>query len=366
MMNSGLLVVASYDGSIQALHAHDGSTCWTHQSAHPFMGRALARLADSVIAEAADGYVVALAIDDGAVRWETTLPDATLISEEDNVRVEASRTQVVVQLGLQCFCVNAADGRILWRGAPSPESRGGWWVLAVTEERVYVVAREGPQHYVTVALSAWDGTPQWGTIEQSAGEPPWDTTPPLVEAEADGVVYTYGLGLHAIEAATGRLLWSQAEIPYFRVGSLAIWRDEVIVQADRLLGAYRRDTGVPVWLETFPRPDDYFEGFAGVQVVGERIYSGHASPTLGGYRVEARAGATGVVQWIWPPQTENDPERYMRFEQSWRFRGEGNTLYIPSLGDVWAIDARNGTQRWHRAIDPAEPKAFLAIDPAND
>lgn len=364
-MNSGLLVVASYDGSIQALHAHDGLPRWTHRSAHPFVGRVLARLADSVIAEAADGYVVALAIEDGTVHWETTLPDATPIPDEQGgLRVAASRKQVVVQHGSQCFCLNAADGRILWRGAPSPVSRFGWWVLAATEERVYVVAHEGPRHYVTTALSAWDGTPQWGTSEQSAGEPPWDSTLALVEV--DSVVYTYGNGLHALDASTGRLLWSQEDIQHFPVGALAVWHDEVVVLADRLLGAYRRDTGTPVWSETFQRADAYYEGFDGLQVIGDLIYSGHASPALGGYRVEARAGATGAVQWMWPPQTENNPLRYVRNDFSWRFRGAGDTLYIPSLEDLWAIDARDGRQRWHQAIDSTGPKAFLAIDAADD
>ena len=82
--------------------------------------------------------------------------------------------------------------------------------------------------------------------------------------------------------------------------------------------------------------------------------------------MEARAGATGTVQWMWPPQTENDPERYVQYEHSWRFRGAGDTLYIPSLGDVWAIDAVDGTQRWRQAIDQARPVAFLAINAAND
>jgi outer membrane protein assembly factor BamB len=325
------------------------------------MGRALAHLADNVIAEAADGYVVALAIEDGTVHWETMLPDATpILDQQGGLRVAASREQAVIQHGRQCFCLNALDGHILWRGAPSPASRFGWWVLAATEEHVYVLAHEGPRHFVMTALSAWDGTPQWGTTEQSAGEPSWDSASSLVEE--DGVVYTYGNGLHALNASTGHLLWSQEDIPRFPVGALAIWRDEVVVLADRLLGAYRRDTGAPVWSETFPRADDYYEGFDGLQVIGDLIYSGHSSPTLGGYRVEARAGATGAVQWMWPPQTENDPPQYARNDFSWRFRAADDTLYIPSRQDVWAIDATSGRQRWRRVIDSADPRAFLAID----
>lgn len=365
MATSRLLVVASHDGSIQALNAHDGSTRWSHSSPHGFMGRALAQLADSVIAEAADGYVMALSIEDGTVRWETTLPDATSIfDQQGGLRVAASKKQVVIQHGPQCFCLNASDGRILWRGAPSPASRFGWWVLAATEERVYVLAHEGPGRFVTTALSAWDGTPQWGTSEHSAGEPSWDSAPSLVEK--DDVVYTYGNGLHAIEALTGRLLWSQEDLPLFPVGAVVIWHDEVVVLADRLLGAYRRDTGSLVWSETFPRADDYYEGFDGVQVIGDLIYSGHSSPALGGYQVEARTGGTGAVQWMWPPQTESNPSQYVRNDLSWRFRGAGDTLYIPSYEDLWAIDAVAGRQRWHRTIDTAGPNAFLAVDVADD
>jgi outer membrane protein assembly factor BamB len=184
--------------------------------------------------------------------------------------------------------------------------------------------------------------------------------------EGDSVVYTYGNGLHALEASTGRLLWSQEDIPLFPVGGLAIWHDELVVLADRLLGAYRRDTGTPVWSETFPRADAYYEGFDGAQVIGDLIYSGHSSPALGGFRVEARAGATGAVQWMCPPQTESNPLQYVRHDFSWRFRGAGDTLYIPSLEDLWAIDAVAGRQRWRRAIDSAGSKAFLAIDVADD
>jgi hypothetical protein len=69
---------------------------------------------------------------------------------------------------------------------------------------------------------------------------------------------------------------------------------------------------------------------------------------------------------MWPPQTESDPLQYVRSDFSWRFRGVGDTIYIPSLEELWAIDSLDGTQRWHRAIDSAGPKAFLAIDAAYD
>jgi outer membrane protein assembly factor BamB len=380
-VNTGLLVVASYDGSIQALDAHDGSTRWAHRGGHPFFGRALARLADSIIAEAAEGYVVALAIEDGRVHWETTLPDTNEISSPDALSVASSSAQVVVQHYHQCFCLDASDGHIVWRGGTSMLFTLYWWVLAVGKEQVYVLAQERPHSaarlhddvpsgqsddpgaiqqriFVTTALSTWDGTPQWGTRDQSAVEPPWDSSPSLVEQ--DGVVYTYGYGLHALEAATGRLLWSREEVPRAYVGALAIWRDQVVVVAGGHLGAYRRDTGMPVWSETIPpRTDGYYEGFDGVAASGDLVYVGRSSPTPVGYRVEARTGTTGAVQWMWPKETD-----LLHSDMSWRFRVAGDTLYIPSFEDLWAVDSSDGTQRWHLAIDPAQPVAFLAIDPA--
>ena len=375
-------MVASYDGSIRALDAQDGSTRWTHNFVHPFIGRALARVGDSIIAEAADGYVVAFGIEDGAVHWETTLPDTTLLSSPDTASVVSSSTQVVVQAYHQCFFLDVSDGHIVWRGAPPIAITMYWWVLAVGEGNVYVLSQERhprvprgssgsrppmeapdparPRLFAMTALSTWDGTPQWSTREYSAVQPPWDSSLSLVEA--DGVVYTYGYGLHALEAATGRLLWSREDVPRATVGALAIRQNEVIVAAGEHLGAYRRDTGAPVWGETVPpRTDSYYEGFDGVLAIDDMVYAGHSSPTQG-YRVEARAGSTGAVQWIWPRKTEDSP---LRSDISWRFRGDGGILYIPSRDGVWGVDAVSGTPRWHHAYPPEFPEftAFLAVRP---
>jgi hypothetical protein len=49
---------------------------------------------------------------------------------------------------------------------------------------------------------------------------------------------------------------------------------------------------------------------------------------------------------------------------SWRFRGAGDTLYIPMYEELYAVDAVDGTQRWHLAYTP-EHKSFLAIGAAD-
>src|SRR5260221_13088202 len=75
-MHADFLVIASSDGSVRALDAHDGAARWTQSCGHSFGGPALVRVADSVIAAAPDGYLCALALNDGAVRWHVLLPVA--------------------------------------------------------------------------------------------------------------------------------------------------------------------------------------------------------------------------------------------------------------------------------------------------
>lgn len=52
MPNGEFLVVASQDGQIQALDAHNGSFRWTQSRDHPFAGFALVQVTDEVVAAA--------------------------------------------------------------------------------------------------------------------------------------------------------------------------------------------------------------------------------------------------------------------------------------------------------------------------
>jgi outer membrane protein assembly factor BamB len=207
------------------------------------------RVADSIIAAALDGYLCAFALTDGTVRWQGLLPDA--IPDADPLRglyVAAYGDQVVVQHGIKCFGIDPLDGHITWKGGRSVLSRR-WWVLGVGQANAYVLAQEDappppppadprlsrPPIFITTALSTWEGTPQWGTRDESAIEPPWDGAPSL--AEADGVVYSYGRGLHALDAASGKPLWTNEDVPRHHVGALALGREQVIVAAGGHLGA---------------------------------------------------------------------------------------------------------------------------------
>lgn len=380
-MSNELLAVASSDGSVRMHNAQDGSSRWIRSCGHHFEGPALVQVADSIIALALDGYLCALAVEDGAVRWEMLLPDATPISTSlAGLRVAANGDNVVIQHGSQFFGVDPSDGHILWKGAKSPLAQM-LWLLAVGKTHVYTLQREiapaqqspldsgltepsddprraGALRFVTTAFSAWDGTPQWWTRDQSAIEPPWDGAPPLVEA--DGVVYVYGQGLHALDAASGRLLWTQDAAPSHHVGALAIEHDHVVVAAGGHLGVYRRDTGVPLWSETGKRRDDgYYETFDGLLTIGDVIYAGRGEFNPRGYRMEARVGETGALRWSWPADSS-----ILRPDVAWRFRGKGTTLYVPSIDGLWSIRASDGMQLWRLAYTFGFD-ALLAVEATN-
>jgi len=373
-MNAEFLIIASRDGSFRALDARDGAARWTQSCGHPFGGLALVRVKDSVIAAALDGYLCALALDDGTVRWEARLPDVIPIGDPlVGLRVAAHGDQVVVQHSAQCFSIDPLDGHVIWKGGRGSRSivSLGWWVLAVGQANAYVLIQEDappppppadprlsrPPIFNTTALSTWDGTPRWGTRDASAIKPGWDGAPPL--AEADGVVYSYGRGLHALDAASGKRLWTSEDVPRHHVGALALGREQVIVAAGGHLGAYRRDSGSPLWSETGQRRDRYFEEFVGVCAIGELVYAGRGEYNPRGFRLEARAGETGTLRWSWPAESTT-----VRPDIAWRFRGAGDTLYIPSLDGLWGVRASDGTQLWHLAYPPGFD-ALLAIAASN-
>jgi outer membrane protein assembly factor BamB len=396
-MDADFLVLGALDGSLRALAAHDGAPRWTRETGHPFGGPALVRVGDSVVAAALDGYVCALALDDGALRWETTIPEVEQDADPmGGKRVVTNGAVVVVEHGPKCTGHDPADGHIVWRsgafpdGVPAPRGR---WLLGVGVEYAYILQMEYPAapppptstaptaptastasstasttpgpplgrvlpRFGTTALSTWDGTPQWFLEDrESPRGPAWDGAPSLVEA--DGVVYTYGQELRAVEAAIHHPpRWAWEYLPENPIGGgggmLAVGGAAVVVANEDYLGAFRRDTGTPLWAERGARREGYFEVFSGLTTLGEVVYVGRGLSTPG-FRIEARAAATGEARWAWP----EDPT-ILRFDDAWRFCGAGDTLYVPSANHLWGVRAADGAQLWHREL-PTNFGAFLAI-----
>jgi outer membrane protein assembly factor BamB len=373
------VVVASRDGRIQALDARDGRARWTQTRGHPFEGLALAQVGHEVVAVSGDGYVCVLALDDGTVRWEVSLPIAgPVTTPTGGIRIAANRQLVAVQLGGIIFALSLDDGHTSWEARPTPAARQ-WWLLAAGEGHVYTLQKEPPParprggsgaplqrppgeqqdppaalpaSFVTTAFSAWDGTPQWFAQEEdSAVEPPWDGGTSLVEE--DGVVYVCGhRGLRAYEAASGTRLWTGDTVPLHHVGALALGRDSVAVAAGEHFGAYRRDAGMLLWSETAAkRADGYFEWFDTPLVLGDAVCVGRSmsgGSSSSGFQVESHEGETGARRWVWPAAAASAS---VHVDVGWRYRGAGATLYVPSRDDLWGIQAADGHERWHLSYD---------------
>jgi len=149
--------------------------------------------------------------------------------------------------------------RLLWKRPVGT----GWASFAVTGRTAITLEQRGQEEWVT-AYDVVTGDPVWSHADPLAeftpamgGRGPRST--PLVSG---GRVFTQGvLGrLNALDAATGRLLWSRevlaelgaVNLEWGKSNSPTAWRDTVVVTGgmgkDRpLLAAYRMADGSPAW-----------------------------------------------------------------------------------------------------------------------
>ena len=128
-MTTDLLILGTMDGALSALDGRDGSSLWRRELGAVLTGpSALVRVADVVIAAALDGYVCALALADGALRWEMTIPDVPQGSGPNNPghRVVTNGEVVVIEHGPTYTGHDPADGHIVWSSGASREAQG-WW-----------------------------------------------------------------------------------------------------------------------------------------------------------------------------------------------------------------------------------------------
>jgi alcohol dehydrogenase (cytochrome c) len=240
--------------------------------------------------------------------------------------------------------------------------------------------------------------PAWiAPVSQSRGE----STPIVV----DGIMYVTGWNeLYAIDATTGRQLWSYSEPPTVGLRGdasgganrgAAVSADRVFMTTDsaRLL-AFNRFTGQKVWDVTL---GDYKEGYAGTAaplVVGDLVLHGVSGGDEGirgfidAYRIGSgerawrfytvpERGAPGSETWIGQAIEHGcgatwltgsyDPELDLTY---W---GTGNPCptYAPQerLGDnlhtasVVAIVASTGELKWHYQFTPHDTHDWDAAQP---
>ena len=136
------VLVASQDGRIQALDAHDGRARWTQNRGHPFAGLALAQVGREVVAVSLDGYVCKLALDDGALRWERSLPIAgPLPSPTSGIRIAANHGSSRSSSARSSSRLLLDDGHTSWEARPTPAAHQ-WWLLAAGAGHIYTLQIE--------------------------------------------------------------------------------------------------------------------------------------------------------------------------------------------------------------------------------
>jgi alcohol dehydrogenase (cytochrome c) len=318
--------------------------------------------------------------------------------------------------------ISLADGRTL-SGTMVAQSEFDATLLA--EGRFYLLSREGPLYREKpIAPKAdwliYDGGytgNRFSPLEQiNAGNvgalaPAWIfpmTTPPRFETTpvvADGIMYLTGWNeLHAIDATSGRSLWSHSQPPTEGLlgdagtganRGAAISGDLVLMVTDHAhLLAFNRFTGQKVWDVEMGSHKDGYSATAAPLVVGALVIQGVAGGDEGarGF-VDAYRAATGERVW----RFYTIPKRGEKGSETWKgqaidhgcggtwltgsydatldllywavgnpcplYNGEerlGDNLYTAS---VVALAAQTGELKWHYQFTPHDTHDWDATQP---
>jgi outer membrane protein assembly factor BamB len=211
------IFVGSADHGLYALRATNGSTLWRFETlglvqSEPYYDAAL----DVVYFGSHDGALYCVRAQNGELVWRF------------DTRAEVARK--VARLGETLFVANASDqlfaldrrtGKRLWEVHRTPAlgmEVAGYAGPAADNGLVYMAYSDGH----VIAYDAKDGSEKWTPVDLAAeaeqaatGDTPRyldvDTTP-VLDTLPNGarVVYvaSYAGGMHALDAATGRLVWS--------------------------------------------------------------------------------------------------------------------------------------------------------------
>lgn len=378
MPHQSLLVMGSPDGWLRAFTATNGELIWERHIAHSFSGRALACIGDTLFAYPGDQPLFGVRLTDGAKLWEASAPSGRR-------SVMANEQVVVVQSGFNAQAFRPQDGAHLWDYTAQLTVKPMVHLLAVGIEQAYILnldvpiplpppvaippdladderkeylrTHPRPSPFLAYAFSASDGVLRWQT--NTATFPSDDGASSLVER--DGVVYTCGEGLHALNAVTGETIWAQMDVPRYPVASYSMLTTSstlLFFITEQHLGAYSRATGALVWSIKGLRllPDStYSTRYSQMVVMDDVLYVGHVASNPSGFHLEARDCLTGALLRRWPEQDE-----LVDADVAWRFQGASGMLYVPTWEGLFAIDAATLQMRWKIPQDSPTP-AFLAV-----
>jgi outer membrane protein assembly factor BamB len=232
-----IVVVRTVDGHLRALNTADGHEVWATEQQVPRLSlRGTAPpviVRDMVLCGFDNGKVMAVALKDGSVIWETTIAPSRgrtelerLVDIDSTVQVAGDDVFVVGFQGRAAML--ALDSGQIWWSRDASSDRG----LVVGTDAVYVAGADGD----VVALNRRDGTPIWTQAalhRRGLSSPALDGSA-LVLADFEGYV-------HWLDVATGDIL-GRAKTDGTRVSNAPLTTDDlVIVLTDGgSLNAYRR------------------------------------------------------------------------------------------------------------------------------
>jgi outer membrane protein assembly factor BamB len=214
---------------------------------------------------------------------------------------------------------------------------------ATDGRRVFVGTRDGTFY----SLAAADGRQVWSTKLSGGvdGQASYDDTTALVYVGADDGT------LYAIDAASGAVRWTHKAkgaiepAPVLAGGKLYYTSSEGRV--------YCLDAQNGKWQWQYERePPESFtiHGFAGVLVVGDRVYTGFAD----GYVVALKAAGGDVV---WARSLAAASDQFVDVDTTPVLAG--GQLYAASYsGGMYALNPKDGTVKWRFDVEGAAGIAF--------
>ena len=149
----------------------------------------------------------------------------------------------------------------------------------------------------------------------------------------DGVIYicSYETGLYALAADTGALLWRlKSHDPFYGV---AVQRDDVTVVGTSALIALDKKTGNKKW-ETSVGHDFY-----GPAILDDQVFVTHFQGEVRAYSL-----SDGALKWKLKKRRGPGTHLYGAATQLTLF--SGLVIYGEEVGNVVAVDARTGIEKW--------------------
>jgi outer membrane protein assembly factor BamB len=199
LYHDGRVFFALQAGALVASDAVSGETIWTHRYSHVEFSPIA--IGETVYAGAEDRNLLALGAADGELRWRYRAP------EDLGASPSYHRGRLYLGVGGAIYCLDAGDGRVLWRAdtteaTPSQAEVSFHSPAAIAFGRVYAARSDGR----LMALDQRSGKAEWSFRAGSI----IDASPAAARpAGAPPTIYfgSYDERFYALDARTGEPLW---------------------------------------------------------------------------------------------------------------------------------------------------------------